>query len=297
MAILQTNELFKRELSNKQHRLTDEELAGVKKVVYEILCDVIEVCRREQIPYLLAGGTALGAVRHKGFIPWDDDIDLLMEQKYIDRLLDAVEESYGDKYYIESPLRTPGYLSSWVMIHKRGTILREYLVKSELECGIKLDIFAIENTYNNRVRRLWHGMRSEAGLFVLSCARMYLWRSEFQELAKGNRKAEMIIAIKGAIGKCFAKRLEYWYEKVQKCLMECTDENSRYVTIPSGRGHFWGELFERETFLQSVDMQFEDLQLSVSADYDTYLRHLYGDYHVLPPESAREHHIIYEVRF
>jgi phosphorylcholine metabolism protein LicD len=44
-------------------------------------------------------------------------------------------------------------------------------------------------------------------------------------------------------------------------------------------------------------MQFEDLQLSVSADYDTYLRHLYGDYHVLPPESAREHHIIYEVRF
>jgi lipopolysaccharide cholinephosphotransferase len=90
MAILQTNELFKRELSNKQHRLTDEELAGVKKVVYEILCDVIEVCRREQIPYLLAGGTALGAVRHKGFIPWDDDIDLLMEQKYIDRLLDAV---------------------------------------------------------------------------------------------------------------------------------------------------------------------------------------------------------------
>jgi lipopolysaccharide cholinephosphotransferase len=91
--------------------------------------------------------------------------------------------------------------------------------------------------------------------------------------------------------------MEYWYKKVQKCLMECRDENSRYVTIPSGRGHFWGELYEREPFLQLVDMQFEDLQLSVSADYDNYLRRLYGDYQKLPPESAREHHVIYEVRF
>jgi lipopolysaccharide cholinephosphotransferase len=297
MSILQTNELFKRELSHKQHRLTDEEIAGVKKVVYEILCDVVEVCIREQIPYMLGGGSALGAVRHKGFIPWDDDIDLNIERKYIDRLLDAVEKCYGDKYYIEAPLRTPGYLSSWVMIHKRGTVFREYLVKSELECGIKIDIFVIENTYNNRLRRFWHGMRSEAGLFALSCSRMYLWRKEFFALARGNKKATTIIAIKGAIGKCFAKHMEYWYKKVQNCLMECRDENSRYVTIPSGRGHFWGELYERAPFLQLVDMQFEDLQLSVSADYDTYLRRLYGDYQKLPPESAREHHVIYEVRF
>jgi lipopolysaccharide cholinephosphotransferase len=297
MAILQTNELFKNELSQKQHRLTDEELAGVKKVIYEILRDVVEVCNREQIPFMLAGGSVLGAVRHKGFIPWDDDIDLLMERKYVDRLLDAVEKSYGDKYYIEAPLRTPGYLSSWIMIHKRGTMFREYLVKSELECGIKLDIFVIENTYSNHIRRFWHGVRSEAGLFLLSCCRMYLWRAEFLELAKGNKKATTVIRIKGAIGKGFAKHPDYWYKKVQKCLMECRDENSRYVTIPSGRGHFWGELFERKTFLQRVDMQFEDMQLPVSADYDTYLRHLYGDYMKLPPESAREHHVIYEVRF
>jgi lipopolysaccharide cholinephosphotransferase len=297
MAILQTNELFKRELSHKQHRLTDEELKGVKKVVFEILRDVVEVCDREQIPYMLGGGSALGAVRHKGFIPWDDDIDLNIERKYIDRLLDAVEKSYGDKYYIEAPLRTPGYLSSWVMIHKRGTMFREYLVKSELECGIKIDIFVIENTYNNRIRRFWHGMRSEAGLFLLSCCRMYLWRGEFLELAKGNKKAGAVIRIKGIIGKCFVRHLDYWYKRVQKCLMECEDEDSRYVTIPSGRGHFWGELYERKTFLQWVDMQFEDLQLPVSADYDAYLRRLYGDYSKLPPESAREHHVIYEVRF
>jgi lipopolysaccharide cholinephosphotransferase len=296
MAFLQTNEMFKRELSHKQHRLTNEELVGVKKVVYEILCDVVAVCKEKNIPYMLGGGSALGAVRHKGFIPWDDDIDLNIERKYIDRLLDEIEACYGGKYYVEAPLRTPGYLSSWVMVHKRGTVFREYLVKSELECGIKIDIFVIENTYNGFIRRLWHGIRSEAGLFALSCMRMYLWRGEFLELSRGNRKATAVIAVKGTIGRGFAGRSAYWYEKVQKCLMECKDGNSLYVTIPSGRGHFWGELYRRKEFLQFIDMPFEDLVLSVTADYDHYLRNLYGEYQTLPPETRREHHVIYEVR-
>jgi lipopolysaccharide cholinephosphotransferase len=235
-------------------------------------------------------------VRHGGFIPWDDDIDLNIERKYINGLLDEIEARYGDKYYIEAPLRTPGYVSSWVMIHKRGTVFREYLVKSELECGIKIDIFVIENTYNNCIRRLWHGICSEAGLFVLSCWRMYLWREEFFALSKGNRKATAAIALKGFIGKCFARRGTHWYELVEKCLMECGDDHSVYVTIPSGRGHFWGELYKRKDFLQYIEMPFEDLTLSVTADYDNYLRRLYGDYRALPPESQREHHIIYEVK-
>lgn len=295
MAILQTNEMFKRELSHKQHRLTDEELAGVKKVVYEILCDVVALCDELKIPYMLGGGSALGAVRHHGFIPWDDDIDLNIQRKYIDVLLDAVEERYGEKYYIEAPLRTPGYLSSWVMIHKRGTIFQEYLVKSDLENGIKIDIFVIENTFDNPLRRFWHGICSEAGLFVLSCYRMYLWREEFHALAEGNKKAATVIRIKEFIGKRFVRRGDYWYGKVQSCLMKCRDEESRYVTIPSGRGHFWGELYRREPFLQMIPMQFEDLTLPVTADYDHYLCNLYGEYMELPPESAREHHIIYRV--
>ena len=76
MAALETNELFKRELSKKKHQLTTEELARVKEITFEILCDVVEVCEKNNIPYMLGGGTALGAVRHKGFIPWDDYIDI-----------------------------------------------------------------------------------------------------------------------------------------------------------------------------------------------------------------------------
>ena len=138
MAVLQTNEIFKTELTKQQHRLTPEEIRSIQQILYGITVDVVTICEELSIPYMLTGGSALGAVRHKGFIPWDDDIDMVVARKYIDRLLDEIQTRYPDKYYVEAPLRTPGYLSSFIQIHKKGTILKEYLSKSDEESGIKI---------------------------------------------------------------------------------------------------------------------------------------------------------------
>lgn len=296
MAVMQTNELFKQQLSSKGHQLTDEELIGVKQVVFEIMCDVLDICEDLNIPYMLGGGTALGAVRHQGFIPWDDDIDLNIERQYIDRLLDEVERRFDDKYFVEAPVRTPGYLSSFIQIHKKGTIFQEYLVKQGDENGIKIDIFVIENTYNNAIRRKWHGFCCELGLLVLSCYRMFLWREEFVALADGNKKALLAIRIKGLLGAFIAPTGKYWFKRVQRCLSRCKDGKSEYVVIPSGRNHFFGEMYNRESFLQTVPMKFENMELNVTKDYDFYLSNLYGNYMELPPESSREHHVIYQLK-
>jgi lipopolysaccharide cholinephosphotransferase len=296
MAGLETNELFKRELSRKKHQLTDEELEQVKRVTFEILCDVVAVCEADEIPYMLGGGTALGAIRHKGFIPWDDDIDINVPRKYIDPLLDAFEKEYGGKYYIEAPLRTEGYLSSFIQIHKNGTVFQEYLVQDEAKCGIKIDIFPIENTYANSLRRRWHGIRCEAGLLILSCYRMYAWRGEFLALTEGSRKARLLVRIKGAIGALFAPAHRFWYRRVQHCLMACRQE-SDYVVIPSGRKHFFGEIYPREAYLATEPVEFEGRTFMISKDYENYLTRLYGDYRKLPPEESREHHVIYRLKF
>ena len=168
MAILQTNDIFKTELSEGQHRLSPEEIHKVQQVVYGITIDITELCSELNIPYMLTGGTALGAVRHGGFIPWDDDVDMVVERKYIERLLDAIEQRYPDRYFVEAPLRTPGYLSSFIQIHRKNTVCREYLEIPEERCGIKIDIFVVENTYDNAFLRRLHGMRVEAGLLLLS---------------------------------------------------------------------------------------------------------------------------------
>ena len=298
MAVLQTNELLKENLSRKTglHRLTDEETAEIKKVVLEAALDVIALCDEKEIPYMLGGGSALGAVRHGGFIPWDDDIDLNIPRRYIPRLISAIENRYPDKYYIEAPLYTEGYLSSFIQVHRKETVFQEYLHQEKKNCGIKIDIFIIENTYNNVVLRNWHGICVQAGLFFLSCYRMYAWRDEFKKLAEGNRKAGCIMFVKRCIGRVFALNPKGLYRSVQKKMAQCHDDQSEYITIPSGRNHFFGELYRRDAFMKTQKMEFEGHRLYVTNDYENYLTRLYGNYMEIPPEEKREHHVLYDLK-
>lgn len=298
MAVLQTNELLKENLSRKSglHRLTVEETEKIKKVVFEAALDVIQICEEKDIPYMLGGGSALGAVRHKGFIPWDDDIDLNIPRKDIPQLIEAIENRYPDKYYIEAPLYTEGYLSSFIQVHRRNTVFQEYMHQDKKNCGIKLDIFIIENTYNNALHRMWHGACVQAGLFFLSCYRMYAWRDEFKKLAEGNRKAGCVMAVKRCIGRLFAFNPKGLYRSVQRKMAQCRDDASEYITIPSGRNHFFGELYPRNTFMKLQRMEFEGHMLYVTSDYKNYLTRLYGNYMEIPPEDKREHHVLYDLK-
>lgn len=298
MAKLETHDLLKGTLSHRQgmHRITEEERRVIKDVIMEITMDVAAVCEELEIPYMLGGGSALGAVRHHGFIPWDDDLDLNVPRKYIDTLMDAVKERYGEKYTIEIPVETEGYLSSFIQIHRRDTVFREYLWQDEAACGIKIDIFVIENTYDSRLRRYWHGVRVDAGLFLLSCYRMFLWRKEYMALAQGDASAKRSMRIKQIIGAPIALMPRFFYRRVQRCMQKCHDEHSRYVSIPSGRRHFFGELYERGQLMDTQQMEFEGQLLPVTRAYDHYLSRLYGDYMVLPPEEKREQHVLYDLK-
>lgn len=295
--MMETNELFKTQLFHNQHRLTDEELEEIKQVVLEILHDVVRLCEEYDIPYMLGGGTALGAIRHKGFIPWDDDIDINIPRKYVHNICELIRQEYGDKYYVEEPGFTKGYLSSFIQVHKNGTVFQEYLVQDLDHCGIKIDIFTIENTYSNKILRSLHGIQCEAGLLILSCYRMFAWRKEMLALAGDNKKARAVMRVKGVIGILFAPAYWWWYCRIQESFQRCKQEDSKYVVIPSGRKHFFGELYNRNDYMELMKVQFEGCTFNISKDYDTYLRNLYGNYMELPPEEKREHHVIYQLKF
>lgn len=298
MGKLETHQILKERLSRKDgmHRITEEESHRIKAVILEITMDIVNLCKELGIPYMLGGGSALGAVRHQGFIPWDDDLDLNIPRRYINRLLDEVRARYADKYEIEAPLQTEGYLSSFIQIHRKDTVFREYLAQKPQACGIKIDIFVIENTYDSALRRLWHGLRTDAGLFLLSCYRMFAWRREYMALAEGDASAGRTMRVKQLIGAPIALAPRFFYHRLQRCMQSCKNEQSRYVTIPSGRKHFFGELYERKDFMPTRELEFEGQLLAVTADYDSYLSRLYGDYMVLPPEEQREQHVLYDLK-
>ena len=107
----------------------------------------------------------------------------LSREKYIERLLDAIEQRYPDRYFCRGTASDTGVSEFFYSDSPENTVCREYLEIPEERCGIKIDIFVVENTYDNAFLRRLHGMRVEAGLLLLSCYRMYLWRNEFYKLS------------------------------------------------------------------------------------------------------------------
>ena len=295
---LETNGIYKTEISHRSdmHTVTEEESGELKALILSMTRDVAALCEELDIAYMLGGGSCLGAIRHEGFIPWDDDIDLNVPRKEIDRLLDAVEERYGDIYEVEAPLRTPGYLSSFIQIRRKGTVFREFLYQDEAHCGVKIDIFPIENTYDHPLHRKWHGLWCEAWLLWLSCYRTYLWQEELLKATEGNEEALKIMKKKIALGRPFALAPDFFYKKAQECLMKCTDEHTRYVVIPSGRGHFFKEVYKRKQLMTLEKHAFESENFYVPKAYDAYLKRLFGDYMQIPQEKDREHHVLYDLK-
>ena len=289
--------------------LTDEQLYELQKTLSGMLQDIADLCEKEGICYELGGGSALGAVRHKGFIPWDDDIDLNMPRADHDRFVTAFVKEYGDRYWIHTPKETKGYGLTFTRVLKKGTCVKTREdFKNPDECGAFIDIFVIENTYDNAFLRGVHGIGCLAFGFLQSCAKFYRDRKEYMEMldaqgdsaaAEGGQGIDLaglrrIFRIKIAAGAVFSFfDLDRWTRITDRWYSRCKDETGRYVAVPAGRNHFYGELYLRSELCRTIQMPYEGRMQPVPAEWDAYLKRLYGDYMLIPEDAGKEKHIFY----
>ena len=295
-----TDTIAKSELSRNDtlYALSEEDISKIQQVLLSMAKDLAAVCEKNDIPYLLGGGSALGARRHKGFIPWDDDMDINVRRQDIDRLMQLIEEEYPEKYRVMGPEMTEGFFSSFYEIQMKDSVFREFAYQKDEECGIKIDIYPMENTYNSLLRRFVHGIGTDAGLLLLSCIRIFWHRKEWLTLARGNSKARSLIKAKAAIGAVFYRSRWKWFSRVQRWIRRCKDDNSNCIVMPTGRRHFFGEIFRRDPYCKTCLKPFEDTEFRVSVVNDRYLRQRYGkDYMVIPAEDKRDRHVLYDLRF
>ena len=295
--MLETNVLFRKSAihNSKLKQLSDSDIREVQLALLDMLKDLDYVCRKYHLNYCLCGGSALGAVRHGGYIPWDDDIDVDMPRKDYDRLERLMIREFGDKYWVQNIKSSPAYDLSFMKIRKKGTRFVEIFESEPEYAGLFLDIYPIENTYNHPVLRFCQGMIVQTLLFCASCVRIHQKEKILLDYMSES-KIRRVIKIKNWLGKKLGIfPMWKWLLFVEKWASRCKDENSRYIVIPSGRKHFWGELYKREVFFPFRQVSFEAYEFWIMNQPEVYLTKLFGDYMYIPSENEREKHSVAEL--
>ncbi|MBR6880629.1 MAG: LicD family protein [Clostridiales bacterium] len=292
---LSTFDLVKKLSSERSDRLvtvSDDDVRRIQKVLLDMMEDTKSVCEENGITYMLVGGSALGAVRHDGFIPWDDDMDIGMTGRDFKKFVKLFEEKFGGKYWVHTE-DTPEYGSVIGKIRLKGST---YKGRDDLftdECGIPVDIFRLENVSDNKFIRKIHKTFCMGIGLVLSCRLFYRNREYYMDLAAGDKDIEKVFKRKIRLGSLFRfMSVKSWAKLTEKFYGACKKDGSKCVVIPSGRKHFSGEIYSREDMLRTEDHIFDGHTFPIPAGYDAYLKQLYGDYMKIPSPEERESHLL-----
>jgi lipopolysaccharide cholinephosphotransferase len=266
-------------------------------ILYEVIA---KFCEENGLIIFLGGGSCLGAVRHKGFIPWDDDIDLNMPRNDYDRLIDLIERGkFPSGYEFTYPCKDKDTKNLFLKIYIKDTIYSEIFdVGTRLPRGIFIDIFPMENVPDNNYIRKIKGIFAE--LLVYLCTSSFYYESRNRVL-NGYMGSDKNLERRYRF-RCFLgflcnfighRKLSYWTD----CFVQRRKEG-KDVTYPSGRKHYMGEILPRNVFLPTSRGIFEGLEVNLPHDTNAYLTNLYGsDYMEIPPIEKRERHFVVSLKF
>ena len=266
--------------------LDEKTLRRLQLAQLEIFKKIDEVCKKYEIKYSLYGGTLLGAVRHKGFIPWDDDLDIAMTRENYDRFRDAWNSENIDGYFFQEYENDPGFTRTFGKIRKDGTIFMGHdEVDKDYHHGIFVDIFPFDKVKDTSWSRIRHK--------IVGC--LYLLYTRRYAPVKNGKLLKFISKVLLAITP------KKWYPAIcKKCKKYLTkkvkSENFYYITYSSFRTIKWR--LGKELFDDYMEMDFEDMKATCFSQYEMYLTNTFGDYMQLPPEEKRKgSHVIVDLKF
>ncbi|MBQ6264309.1 MAG: LicD family protein [Clostridia bacterium] len=270
----------KRRLNKR--KVTEIDASDIRKIqllVLMILLELDRICKKYNLTYYLAGGSILGAVRHKGFIPWDDDIDITMPRPDYDRFIEIAQKELSDEYYLDKDC-VP-FCHNRIEI--RGTDFSTYRRNG----SVFLDILALEGSPNDIKKRKNHERMCK---FWRSCM---LEKSNpfpvFDFSTKKKAAHYFSSLILKFVPRWFIKKnWERWAKKYS------TEETSDWVCLPASIYSYEQERFPKEYWGEPVYLEFEGMMLPTMSHWEDYLKCHFGDYMKIPPVTERQsHHFIY----
>lgn len=277
--------------------ITPENSKKLKTVLVGMLSDLQQVCMDNEIDVMLAYGSALGAVRHKGFIPWDDDLDVYMSRSDWNKFKSIFKSLMGDKYELEGPNANENApKQTFAKIYLKGTDLTDiYDLNTPYLHGIYIDIFILDNLAGHSIIRKIDAKVSEILKFIINSQTYYEYPNPLiEKFMKMKASTHLYLNFRKFLGFMISfKSHTFWCNWFDKFF-------SRHKKTSSGLTQFsWSrEVFDRSVYYPCSEGDFEGLKVKLPGNVHEYLRKSYGDdYMELPPMEKREDHMIINLDF
>ena len=255
------------------------DIGTIRVCELNILLQFDKFCRHHNLVYYLAGGTLLGAIRHRGFIPWDDDIDVCMPRT---DYLKFIYNFDGWNQYLKVKSNELGNLdANFSKIIDIRTIIKSKYSLNNVDTHLCIDVFPVDGLPNdiNEVATIYKRNDFYRRVLFLCDSKLGEGRTIFRRIAK-----YILKPLANLYGK------QRCIDNIEKIAAKYPYESSKYVGAVTGGLYGVGERMLKSEFEQSVEVEFEGYWFPAFSCWDSYLKGLYGDYMQLPPVEKRKNH-------
>ncbi len=296
MITLKKNYASLKSSAGNLYELSDEDIKKMHEVLLEIYDDIFAYCEKYSLKLIAGGGTALGAVRHKGFIPWDDDMDLNLTRKDYEEFIKHFDMELGNKYDLLAPGYEKGSVCFLMRVLKKNTTMLNMIDEaSPFPTGIYIDITPIDYAPEGKLVQSIKGRGADLLRFISYSVYWRQYRSKSLEEFMMHSEGRIYYKLRMMTGILFSfLSSEKWFAIFDNYIK---GKESKVITVAAGRKKYCGELYSTSTFFPLKKVFFEDRQIYVYNDMDTYLKGLYGDYMKIPDPKDREKHLCLRLDF
>lgn len=270
-----------------EKNMDQETLRKLHKQLLELLDEFVRICDKNNLDYFLCGGTLLGAVRHKGFIPWDDDMDVAMLRKDYEKFLKIAPVELKEKFIIDNYHTNKKCYLNFTKIRNRNTLfVQDFQKDYDGEKGIWIDIFPLD----------------------------YIEKLNFFQVTK-IKIVKLIRSIEHYKNNIFLGNNKIWLKKILTFLMKpipltflqrlqdnlmkgkTHDKEAKYITSIASTYDYKKETMEKDVYLPAKTLEFEGKEYKVPNQYKYYLEKIYGNYMELPAVEKRVTHCPIKIKF